>query len=106
MSEADKMFEELGYKKIENHQEKTEPKENEWTTQDNPYIEYTGELIEDNTHYSMFIRFMTDARLVQLGGYESGTTPYGKNYCVMRNPILNMKDIQAINKKCEELGWI
>lgn len=101
MSKADEMFEELGYKKFENHQEKTEPKENEWTTQDNPYIEYLGELDEDNTQYTMFIRFMTDSKLIQLGGSERG-----KDYFINRNPILNIRDLQAINEKVKELEWI
>ena len=100
-SEADKMFEELGYKKIENHQEKEPPKENEWTTQDNPYIEYLGEIDKNEVHYSMFIEFMTDCQKIQLGGCETG-----KNYQVFRNPILNLEELQAINQKCKELGWL
>lgn len=97
---ADELFEELGYKKIEKHQEKKLPKENEWTTQDNPYIEYLGETDKDGVHYSMFIQFMTDCKKIQLGGCESG-----KNYQVFRNPILNLEELKAINKKVEELGW-
>lgn len=101
MSKADEMFEKLGYKKIENHQEKEPLKASEWTTQDNPYIQYLGEMDKDGVHYSMFIEFMTDSKLIQLGGSESG-----KNYQVFRNPILNLEELQAINEKCKELGWI
>lgn len=100
MSKADEMFKELGYEKIENHQEKELPKASEWKTQDNPYIQYLGKMDKDGVHYSMFIEFMTDSKLIQLGGSESG-----KNYQVFRNPILNLRDLQAINEKVKELGW-
>lgn len=100
MSKADEMFEELGYKKTENHQEKAIPEGNWWTTQDNPYIKYTGVMEKDGVRSSMFIEFMTDSKLIQLGASESG-----KNYHVFRNPLLNINDIKAINEKVKELGW-
>jgi len=105
MSEADKIFEEIGYKKHEHNIFKEPPKEHEWITQDEPYIEYSDEKIINGTYYSMFIMFMMNAKLVQIGGYEKGTTPYGKKYERMRNPILNMQEIKAINLKVGELGW-
>ena len=46
-----------------------------------------------------------NAKLVQIGGYEKGTTPYVKKYERMRNPILNIQEIKAINLKVGELGW-
>lgn len=101
---ADEMFEEVGYKKHEHNTQK--PKEGEWVTQDEPYIQYIDEKITDGTYYSMFIMFMTRNKLVQIGGYERGTTPYGKRYERVRNPILNTKEVQAINQKCKELGWL
>lgn len=105
MSEADKIFEEIGYKKHEHNIFKEPPKEHEWITQDEPYIEYSDEKVINGTYYSMFIMFMMNAKLVQIGGYEKGTTPYGKKYERMRNPILNMQEIKAINLKVGELGW-
>lgn len=53
----------------------------------------------------MFIMFMMNCQRVQIGGYEKGTTPYGKHYERMRNPILNTKEVQAISLKVGELGW-
>lgn len=105
MSEADKIFEEIGYKKHEHNIFKEPPKEHEWITQDEPYIKYSDEKVINGTYYSMFIMFMMNAKLVQIGGYEKGTTPYGKKYERMRNPILNMQEIKAINLKVGELGW-
>ena len=48
MSEADKIFEKIGYKKHEHNifKEGEEPKANEWITQDEPYIEYLDEKLD------------------------------------------------------------
>ena len=100
MSKADEMFEKLGYKKTQNHQEKEISDGNSWTTQDQPYICYTGVDEKDGVRLTMFIEFMTDSKLIQLGASQSG-----KNYLVSRNPILNLQDLQAINEKTKELGW-
>ena len=54
---ADEIFKEVGYKKHEHNTQK--PKEGEWVTQDEPYIQYLDEKIIDGTYYSMFIMFMT-----------------------------------------------
>jgi hypothetical protein len=105
MSNADKIFEELGYKKYEHNIFKEPPKENEWITQDEPYIEYLDKKVIDGTYYSMFIMFMMNGKVIQIGAYEKGTTLYGKHYERVRNPILNMKEIQAISMKVGELGW-
>lgn len=107
MSEADKIFEEIGYKKHEHNifKEGEEPKANEWITQDEPYIEYLDEKVINGTYYSMFIMFMMNIKRIQIGGYEKGTTPYGKHYERIRNPILNTKEVQAISLKVGELGW-
>ena len=77
MSEADKMFEELGYKKIE-------------TTSDN-LLEYEKQFSE----YSKFIRFDLLDRTF--------TSFY---YGIDMQSYLNMQELQAINKKVEELKWI
>lgn len=107
MSEADKIFEKVGYKKFEHNifKEGEEPKANEWITQDEPYIEYRDEKVINGTYYSMFIMFMMNCQRVQIGGYEKGTTPYGKHYERVRNPILNTDEIKAISLKVGELGW-
>ena len=65
MSEADKMFEELGYEKIE----------------EDRVLIYTHEL---NT-----IEFNLENKLLYMG----------ENW-------IDIDDLKAINKKCEELGWI
>lgn len=105
MSEVDRIFEEIGYKKYEHNIFKEPPKEHEWITQDEPYIKYLDEKIINGTYYSMFIMFMMNCQRIQIGGYEKGTTPYGKKYERMRNPILNMQEIKAISLKVGELGW-
>lgn len=53
MSEADKIFEEIGYKKNEHNifKEGEEPKANEWITQDEPYIEYLDEKVINGTYW-------------------------------------------------------
>ena len=99
------MFEEIGYKIDKNYiDEKKEP--SMWTTQDHAYIEYFDEKIINGTYYSMFIQFMVENKLIQVGGFEKGESPNGVKYRRVRNPILNMKEIKAINKKCKELGWL
>ena len=76
MSEVDRLFEELGYKKIE-------------TDGDN-VLEYKKQF----PGYSKFIRFDLLDRIFTSFYYMSNMQSY-----------LNMKELQAINKKCEELGW-
>ena len=105
MSKADEMFKELGYKKYENHPI-SEPKENQFTTQDNPTIEYIAEAEIKETYYSMRIIFMLDAKRIQMSGYERGINAYRNIYHMGRNPILNMQELQAINEKVKELQWI
>ena len=108
MSKADEMFEKLGYKKIEHNifKKGEEPKANEWITQDEPYIEYRDEEIIHKTYYSMFIMFMMTCKCVQIGGCEKGIKSDGTYYLIARNPILETDEVNAINEKCKELGWI
>lgn len=70
MSEADKMFEELGYKKIE----------------DESFIRYFKE---------------SNRRCDDIMFYKRPKTVHINN----KWNCLNMKLLQAINKKVEELGW-
>lgn len=77
MSEADKMFEELGYKKIE-------------TDGDN-LLEYKKQF----PGYSKFIRFDLLDRIFTSFYYMSNMQPY-----------LNIKELQAINMKCKELKFV
>ena len=105
MSKADEMFEKIGYKKHEHNIFQEPTKEHEWITQDEQYIEYSDGKTINGTFYSMFIMFMMNSKKIQIGGYEKGMTPYGKYYERMRNPILNMQELQAINEKVKELGW-
>jgi len=77
MSEADKMLDEIGYEKVE-------------TNVDN-LLEYEKQFPE----YSKFIRFDLLDRTF--------TSFY---YGIDMQSYLNMQELQAINKKCEELGWI
>lgn len=71
MSEADRLFEKLGYKK----------EEASWK--------------EDNKKH--FIEYNTDDTQIQFS--------IDTRHILITN-ILNMQELQAINKKCEELGWI
>lgn len=103
MSKADEMFEELKYKKFDNHpEEKEEP--NKWTTQDCRVIEYTQTGTIRGMFYTLFIRFHIEGKIVEIGASErrEGYREMGR----YRNPILNMQELQAINEKCKELGWI
>ena len=104
MSEADKLFEELGYKKFDNHPEGEKEKPNKWTTQDCRVIEYTQQATIKGIFYTLFIRFHIEGKVVEIGASErrEGYRELGR----YRNPILNIQELKAINKKCIELGWI
>ena len=69
MSEADKMFEELGYKQY---------------TTDNEII------YQLNNHE---ICFLLNRKMFDCG-------------CGIGREVINMQELQAINEKCKELGWI
>ena len=104
MSEADKLFKELGYKKYDNHPEEEKEEPNKWTSQDCRVIEYTQQATIKGMLYTLFIRFHIEGKVVEIGASErrEGYRELGR----YRNPILNMQELKAINKKCEELGWI
>lgn len=91
--EARYMFEELGYKRYENHPEE-ELKSGMFTTQDNPYIEYTNE----NDQAIERITFDLWSKNVWFTGYRKD----------LKHQVpcpINLKELQAINKQIEELGW-
>ena len=76
MSEADKIFEELGYEKIEDNR----------TDIACIYVNYKK--------YSMFT---TIVRVI---------FHYKTKKITVANEYMTMQELKAINKKCEELGWI
>ena len=79
MTNADKMFEELFYKK---------------TCDDDKLIdyEYTARIMGDNLYTR--IAFYKIAKLVKVAGKYN--MPSG----------ISMKELKAINEKCKELGWL
>lgn len=98
------MFEELGYEKFDNHppEEKIEP--NKWTTQDCRVIEYIQKGTIKGIYYTLFIRFHIEGKRMEIGASErrEGYREISR----YRNPIFNAKELQAINQKCKELGWL
>ena len=70
---ADKLFEELGYKKIRDDENK---------------------VIYENEKKSKFILFNKEEKAVEV------SAEYGLSELIYTN------ELQAINKKCQELGWI
>ena len=101
---ADEMFKELRYEKYDNHPEEEKAEPNKWVTQDCRVIEYKQEGIIKGMFYTLFIRFHIVGKVIEIGASErrEGYREMGR----YRNPIFNMKELQAINKKCKELGWI
>lgn len=80
MSEADKLFEELGYEKIVEHKYK-QPDDD--VTELILYRDY-GTLLE--------IEFWNDKTISKFSGYDVS--------------YITMQELKAINLKCKELGWI
>lgn len=104
MSKADKMFEELGYKKFDNHPEDEKIEENKWVTQDCRVIEYFQSKAINGICYTLFIRFHITGKVLEIGASEK-RDGY-REIARYRNPILNIKELKAINEKVKELGWI
>lgn len=71
MSEADKMFDDLGYNKYEF----------------DTYIDYLSR------ESSKGITFRKDMQLID-------------SHCGIGSEYITMQELQAINKKCQELGWL
>ena len=72
MSKADKMFEELGYKKQE----------------DNYLIKYISKTKTLGEKFQFEIEFAKVAKMVGV------------------HQLIPMQELQAINEKCKELGWL
>ena len=99
MSKADEMFEELGYKKYDNHPEHDLPPEpNMWSTQDcrQLYYEQTGVIENGRIGREIIYLDLFRKNVVCCAFIDNKRTPVP----------LNMKELQAINEKCKELGWI
>lgn len=74
MSEADEMFEKLGYEKYKSSK-------------------YVGYYQYDENSNTICILFIKNKKAVALR-YDGSTAP-----------AITMEELQAINKKCKELGW-
>ena len=81
MSKADEMFEKLGYIKIKEHKF------------EEPYNEEVTELIlyRDEVKRTE-IEFWNDKTISKSCGFDMS--------------YITMQELQAINEKCKELGWI
>ena len=103
---GDEMFEKLGYKKHDNHPEEDKKviEPNKWVTQDERVIEYIQKGTIKEVFYTLFIRFHLNGKVVEIGANER-RDGY-REIARYRNPILNVEELQAINQKCEEMGWI
>ena len=103
MSKADNMFKELGYEKFDNHPDNEDVSDNKWTTQDCRVIEYKQRGFIEGYEYTLYIRFHIVGQRVEIGANKrrEGYREMGMTI----NPILNPKELKAINKKVEELGW-
>lgn len=85
MSEADKMFKELGYLKEVGRN----------SNLDIDYIKYTKNIFEDETQDIVFdlVHNLLNTTREDRGFYRTITT------------TLNVQELKAINKKVEELEW-
>ena len=96
---ADEMFKKLGYEKCDNHPEEEKPEVNKWTTQDCRVIEYKQSETIRGELYTLYIRFHVVGERIEIGANK-------RTMSLKVNPILNIKELQAINKKVEELKWM
>lgn len=102
---ADEMFKELGYEKFDNHPEDDEKTEtNKWTTQDCRIIEYKQSETIRGELYTLYIRFHVVGERIEIGADKRPREI--RTMSLKLNPILNPNELQAINKKVEELGWM
>lgn len=84
MSEADKLFEELGYKKIEDKYNIDFNKR---------YNFINGDKIQEQ------IRFCKLDKYIHIENFNF-------NIGICSGKFLDMQELKAINLKCKELGWI
>lgn len=82
MSKADEMFEELGYEKIT---------ENYFN-----YMEYTK---KENEDIQLVISFNGTSKTTMASMYEKGNPK-------SRGLAITIQELQAINEKVKELGWL
>lgn len=81
MSKADEMFKKLGYEKIKEY--KFEKPEND---------DITELILYKNGDKGLEIEFWNDKSVSKMCNYDES--------------YITMQELQAINKKVEELGWI
>ena len=96
---ADELFEELGYEKYDNHPEQDFPPEpNMFTTQDvrRLYYEQTGTLNNG----------MKGLEHIEFDLIKRNVVCWARIDDRFVVVPLNMKELQAIRKKCQEKGWI
>lgn len=92
---AKEMFEALGYKFYDHNFLNVPKSENAMITQDAPYIEYMTESADGEEIIRFYAQkvISVDA-FIHRGG-------------IFRIPApLNMDELKAITKQCEELGWL
>jgi hypothetical protein len=82
MSKADKMFEELGYRKKESKKM--------------GFLEYTQ---KDTATSDLCISFEFVSKTIMCAIFEKGIID-------SRALAINTKELQAINEKCKEIGWL
>lgn len=83
MSKADEMFEKLGYEKIVEHKFKEPDAYNDGVTE--------------------LILYRDEIKRLEISFWNDRTISKTSNYDVS---YLTMQELQAINKKVEELGWL
>lgn len=92
MSEADKLFEELGYQITENIKKKT--KECHFTGVQFTKIGFCG--------FKQVIEFYYDFKKIVIYAEQEINERRIRNDSI----LVDMQELQAINLKCKELGWI
>lgn len=94
---AREMFLELGYVYYDNHYLNVPNSQDVLIPQDAPYLEYTNKMNECEE----IIRFYPHGEFITAGAFihrDDGT------YRI--SAPLNMLELEAIMKQCEELGWL
>ena len=96
---ADEMFEKLGYKKYDNHPEHDlPPKSNMFITQDVRQLYYKQKGILGNG--------LEGAEYIEFDLIRKNIVCWARINKVLVAVPLGIQELQAINKKCRELGWI
>ena len=94
---AREMFEQLGYDYYDNHYLNVPQSQDVLIPQDAPYLEYTNKAKEGEE----IIRFYPYGELVTASAFiHSDDGRY------MVYAPLNMRELKAVIKQCEELGWL